>query len=853
MDQAILQYLTVGAFLHDLGKFAERAYAVEVGDKDEVQQVYHYAHAYHTELALLSLFPKERLESEAAGLPGLTILNLASRHHNPRSDFEFIVAEADRIASGHDRAIGDAVSQFDTGSREKKSRTPMISVLSRVRLENLKNEPVYDWRYRLKKASVMYSDAFKEIYPVPKDGYTADEVQGDYKEHWRQFSEAIKPGAGFGLDIFDHFPTLVAICREYQWCLAATTRLQDLADTSLFDHQKISAALAACMYIYHADQNHELASDGITRKGIIANRGLKKYLLFCGDISGIQNFIYSISSKGAFRTLKGKSFFIQLLAEIIAQEFIDSLGLTVTNILYASGGKFYLLLPNTNSIKTIISKLADDINRDFFTDYAGNLFIRTGYSELSGDDLTGQGTSLYQAWDDLARSLVFEDRNRYSQLAIDNYEQIFGINLDGARATCPVCSATIQGETNHICRSCREMEEIGRFLPKARYLIVSKDSHAMGSDGYLMRIRDYCIWFSSDKPAKISRKPAMILVLNNGDFSAIPKQFPYPNVVNSMPFTVGSNVSFDRQTFDEIAEQARGVRRLGILRMDVDNLGKIFSQGLEHYKHEQIKESERFHSLGRITTMSWQLSTFFGAVLPNLISSDPDWGQRATVVYSGGDDLFLLGAWDTLPRISLKIVDEFAEFTCRNMSFSLSGGLVLTGGKFPIYKSAQMAGEAEEAAKHNNTTFTGTKNMVGKNSFTFLSTPMHWAEFREIAALQAGLKYILQDKKNHALLSRLRVISASWEDSKNGLRQTMTMPEVEKRLSAEKWRWRMVYSLARFVEGHARLQETINALQVMTLNPVAGTDRQGIALLGVLARWCELEIRNQKTGESYVG
>ena len=110
MNKELLQALSIAGMVHDIGKFAERAYAVETGDPDMIQQEYRYAHALHTEQALKLLFPEEQLARRIGDDAECTVLNLATRHHKPRTTLELIVAEADRIAAGHERAVADAAS-----------------------------------------------------------------------------------------------------------------------------------------------------------------------------------------------------------------------------------------------------------------------------------------------------------------------------------------------------------------------------------------------------------------------------------------------------------------------------------------------------------------------------------------------------------------------------------------------------------------------------------------------------------------------------------------------------------------------------------------------------------------------
>jgi len=841
MNREILQVIAISAFLHDTGKFAERAQAVEMGNRDMVEQEYRYAHAHHTELALKLLFAPEELQRPFDGKPELNVLNLAARHHKPRNIYEQIITQADRIASGHERATGDDSSIYDTGGRERKRQTPLLSILSRIHLKNSVAPPEGDWRYRIGHAGIAAgAGSFEEFFPVRKDEYTYDQVERDYRHQWDSFRAAIRPG-GQNLHLFEHFPTIMAVCREFQWCLPASTRKEELPDVSLYDHQKVSAALASCLYYYHA-QKDTLAEQELF------DRCQEKFMLFCGDISGIQKFIYQISSKGAYRTLKGKSLYIQLLAEVLAREFVEAFGLSEANILYASGGKFYLMLPNLPEVESELGRLRDSVNTELFVKYNGDLYLRAGYRGLSARDLTREsGRTLYQTWDQLARQLVYRDRQRYAELAMDDYDSLFDVQSGRKLTYCTVCHRTVNSSSPVVCGNCKDMEEMGRQLGTARWIAIAGNSSALRGHGGSFAIRSHTVWLLRDLPNLAGGERVLLFGINAGGRDLVPAPVVGNGCVNSVPFIIGSSHRFD-VTFDEIAQRSTGgFKRLGILRMDVDSLGKIFSEGLENYQHGFIEDTTRFHSLGRITTLSWQLSQFFGAILPAMIRRNPDWHERVTVVYSGGDDLFLLGAWDALPEVALEIRKKFAEFSCHNRSFCLSGGMVITRGDFPIYKSAEMAGEAEAAAKANTTVFRGRESSCEKESLTFFDTPMHWQEFEALTDMQGRLTAFLEQKENYPLLRRLRDIALSWHGSleRNRRRQDYkTLREIHEQIEADKWRWRMVYALSRFGKGRdEQVGSMLEGLQKFIVGQVAGTERTGIELLGLLSRWCELRLR----------
>lgn len=842
MDKELLQAISIAGLFHDIGKFAERADAVELPDKDMVAQEYRYAHAYHTELALKSLFPAGQLEREFAGSSEVNILNMASRHHKPRNIYELIISQADRIASGHERSAGDELSDYDTGGRERKRQTPLISILSRIKLfgEQVKPE---DWRYKINHASVSGSAGdFTSFFPVPKEHYPYNQVEEDYVQHWHHFRQAVQPDSGNGLDLFVQFPVILCLCRDFQWCLPASTRKEELPDVSLFDHQKVTAALAGCIYWYHARCGNLNETD-------IMDHSVPKFLLYCGDISGIQKFIYKISSKGAYRTLKGKSFYIQILAEILANEFVDRFSLTQTNILYASGGKFYLLLPNLPDTIQTLEDVQHEVNMELLKQYNGALYLRTGYETLSADDLTRKsGTTLYRIWDRLTRGLVYQDRQRYNKAATDDYDLLFAVRPQANLNACEVCRQTMKDKRETICAACKEMAKLGSQLGAANWIVLGSNGADLPEQGKpVMEVYGKQLWLFEKMPEKINGENLLFMGINSADYHKTALSVQHRTPVNCVPFTIGSSHRFDTD-FDNIAQRSAGnFKRLGILRMDVDNLGRIFSEGLENYQHELIQNTTRFHSLGRITTMSWQLGQFFGAVLPAMLNANPDWCERVTVVYSGGDDLFLLGAWDALPDVALEIRRLFSRFSCHNAAFTLSGGMVISGGTFPVYKSAEMAGEAEAKAKSHTTILLQAREKRQKNAFTFFDQPMHWKQFSALADMQIKLMALISQKEHYPLLQRLRAIALSWQESARKLKQSkgeMPLEEIRNRLQAEKWRWRMVYTLSRYSDAKSEeIKNDIESIKEFITGNVAGTEKTGIELLGVLTRWSELKLR----------
>lgn len=87
----------------------------------------------------------------------------------------------------------------------------------------------------------------------------------------------------------------------------SSTSTDELADISLYDHVKMTAAIATCIHEY-------LLQEGITDyKTVLFKEATSFYsrqvfYLYSMDISGIQDFIYTITSKGALKGLRSRSF-----------------------------------------------------------------------------------------------------------------------------------------------------------------------------------------------------------------------------------------------------------------------------------------------------------------------------------------------------------------------------------------------------------------------------------------------------------------------------------------------------------------------------------------------------------------
>ena len=164
--------------------------------------------------------------------------------------------------------------------------------------------------------------------------------------------------------------------------LPASTARDEDRDISLYDQLKLTAALAACVseYLQQGDAFSLLDTPAELRRK-------PAFLLYTADFSRIQRFIYTVHTEGALRSLRSRSFFLELLMEHYMDELLDGCGLTRTNIIYSGGGHCYLLLPNTAAVQQTLADWNRAFNGWLNEQFGVQLFLANGWTPCSANDL----------------------------------------------------------------------------------------------------------------------------------------------------------------------------------------------------------------------------------------------------------------------------------------------------------------------------------------------------------------------------------------------------------------------------------------------------------------------------------
>ena len=148
-------------------------------------------------------------------------------------------------------------------------------------------------------------------------------------------------------------------------------------------------------------------------------------------------------------------------------------------------------------------------------------------------------------------------------------------------------------------------------------------------------------------------------------------------------------------TFEKFAQKAEGIKRIGVLRADVDNLGQTFVAGF----------AGKYATLSRTAALSRQLSIFFKYYIRSILKNgeyhidgekEVD-RKKCNYCIFGGDDVFIVGAWNEVIELSIDLQEKFKKYT--QGTLSISSGIGIYECTYPIGAIANETGEMEAESK----------------------------------------------------------------------------------------------------------------------------------------------------------
>ena len=479
-----------------------------------------------------------------------------------------------------------------------------------------------------------------------------------------------------------------------------------------------------------------------------------KQLFVGGDLSGIQKFLYNISSKKAAVSLKGRSYYLRQLMENVCSDIkraVEANGARTVEVIYSSGGKFYLLTDNTPQIVRAVETCAKQAKQKLWEEHKGQLGLNISYVAFNehSDGTVDCQDALRQKpgylWKIVNADFAHQKNQKFKDLLTENYQDFFdAIPVGGKPKVCAVTG------------------------------IESSDCVRMPAE---------------DKDEEMYVLPSVYEQIQLGKELRLQEGF---------------------KNFEEYADSTD----LGILRMDVDGLGKRFIEG--------------FNSISEYKTFSKRLVAFFEDETSK-IQQEPVFKSYLNIIYAGGDDLFVVGRWDKVidfaERIHQETKDRFGSD-----GISISGGIAVVQPKYPISKAAELAGDAENAAKQ----FRNGE----KNAFHMLGKTVSWdKEFDYVKNFKQQFVSLIENYDlSKGILHKLMLYSSIAD--RNKILRKEGKPEDFSYI------WHISYYLTRYMKRYESNQAVCDFCRLLRDREINYRNGRNLELIALAARWAELELKD---------
>lgn len=730
-NQMEYQTVILGALLHDVGKMLQRGNFGSLDTKGKHPLVSsHFVSAFKdffsrfTDFELLQTLVQRHHEDQRLGVD--LICQNAPEEHRALS---YLISRADNYSSKERGKQAEDYQDFKS--------IPLVSIFSRINIDD-KVLPK-ELRYRAKPLNP------DDVFPERFDEYKPNELNNHLQDFGEEFNKFIKKSDNIHIDFDSVFTNIFSILMRYSWCIPSNTQ-EDIPDVSLFDHLKTTCAIAACLYQYHFPNFKE---------NNIKDDKMDKFILLVGDLSGIQNYIFNITHIGAggiAKRLRARSLQVNLLSDIVSHKILHLFKLPIANILMSSGGKFYILLPNIEGTIDNIRAIKKNIDTWFYNKFNAEINLNIKIIPMSGNNFNNYGEVLKR----LNQSLQITKKKPFNELFSDKGQwdeskAMFNIDFNEEEKLCKACKK-FPGESKDnnifICAKCEDDKKIGQELPKVKFIAFYKNDTG--------KYKDY-LGYSFDllnDPHRL--KQGAYLVLTIDEFIMDPRlpiihRFITNHISifisdnecsackNNTGCTEKNNAKENQPKFFEcIAFESKGRPMLGYLKADVDNLGGVFACGLKE-NHED-KETKDIGTISRIATLSRMLDLFFSGYMQKLIEK---YYPELYTVYSGGDDVLVIGPWDSIIKFAEELNSKFKKFTCDNKNLTFSAGIAFVKHNYPVFRAVEMADNFLDISKDN-----------GKDRLTVFGHTVQWNEVSDIIKEAKQLQKWLEQKQISAGFTR---------------------------------------------------------------------------------------------------
>ena len=383
--------------------------------------------------------------------------------------------------------------------------------------------------------------------------------------------------------------------------------------------------------------------------------------LIVGDFWGIQSFIFDgLTTKYAAKVLRSKSAFIQLFTEVLAKYICDRLGIDKKYILTINAGKFEILAPFKDVNLTYIQKEIDKYFIENFYGLSGAIVCDISVSKKEWQDNYKDFREKVAKEIEIAK---FKKFDLVSQNPVLEYDE----GVDN-QTLCKICNIRKIDKEN--CKICNIFVDLGKQLTKQEQITISSNELGIVFDDFNAKIK-------IDKKIK----------------SYIPKK------------EYGEPLTFEDIANSSCKELETGIKALGIIKADVDGMGDF------------IKNSDVTKNFSNFDEFSQGLDSFFSLYVPQLLREKY---RDIYTVFAGGDDLFLMGAWDEVMEFARKIRKDFRKYVKNELSISF--GIAIAKPTTPV----------SFLANHTEELLETSKEVDGKDALTIWNESVKWDIYLDV-------------------------------------------------------------------------------------------------------------------------
>ncbi len=473
------------------------------------------------------------------------------------------------------------------------------------------------------------------------------------------------------------------------------------------------------------------------KKHITGNKKIKymekekikqKYLLK-GDINGIQKYIFDVQNNGAAKSLKAKSFLIEEIGSLACKKVLTELKSFDANgtKFYEGGGSFYIWFDAEDD--SVADKIMNKIRDDFYEALKYEKFyITLSFVKADEQDF---GT----IWINLREQSIKDQL----QIFISYPSAFTPYSLDDEKISnlkhSDYVINNLQSKEIGVNTNSDIYKAITNEMVKHNYFFISLlgEKQVLKATDFENKITNK-LPFWEDYKEKESYKEYRLH-----------HQYDYPD-----NFILEDNNLIDFDAFGDFAAHRTGTNKIGVAKLDVDNLGQLFGNIGNETEGKKLSKAlnnffkESLYTIFSEETLEWH----------KLDKDDKEDKEvfKANIypVFAGGDDCFIIGAWDAVLPFVKRLQEKFHDEQNRwrdefQGDVTLSAGIVIVDPTCPVKLFAEMAENALSKAKKS-----------GKNKIVLFDQVFSWKDYAVLLDTSAKLaSYMQQNNIDRAYLNKI--------------------------------------------------------------------------------------------------